>query len=121
MKIADFIKIRKKINKTQKEMAMLLGVSKKTIESYEQGLRNIPKNIERILYFILFKLNKSKLGPLKDCWDSHNCSDLKKEKCVAWNSQEGIYCWFITSKICVDRCCLNCQSFTEKLKKILSP
>ena len=53
---AEVKRALKNLRKTQKELANLLGISKKTVESYEQGLRNIPSNIERILYFLLVKL-----------------------------------------------------------------
>jgi DNA-binding XRE family transcriptional regulator len=38
----EFIYFRKKLNKTQKQMAQLLGTSIKAIHSYEQGWRTVP-------------------------------------------------------------------------------
>jgi hypothetical protein len=35
------------LGKTQKQMARLLGISIRTIQSYEQGLRKIPVHTER--------------------------------------------------------------------------
>ena len=40
----EFVPARKKLNKTQQKLAELLGVSVKTIHSYEQGRRAIPPN-----------------------------------------------------------------------------
>lgn len=124
----DFKKIRKILNKTQKEMAVLLSVSKKAIESYEQGLRNIPPNVQRIVYFLLFKLNNDKFGRKKPCWQSKKCSADIRRNCVAWLSREGFYCWFITGKVCVVQrelsggtctSCFDCDFFRENLAKII--
>ena len=51
----EFKKIRKRLNRTQKEIAPLLGVSQKAIHSYEQGWRNIPPHVERQMLFLLSK------------------------------------------------------------------
>ncbi len=38
MDIKEFNKLRKKLNKTQQQMAQLLDVSVKAVQSYEQGI-----------------------------------------------------------------------------------
>jgi DNA-binding XRE family transcriptional regulator len=43
----EFRYFRQKLQKSQREMAQLLGTSRKAIESYEQGWRNIPAHAER--------------------------------------------------------------------------
>ena len=53
MKDKKFSTFRKKLEKTQKQMAQLLGTSIKAIHSYEQGWRTIPVHVERQLYFLL--------------------------------------------------------------------
>lgn len=129
MRKEDFAAIRKKINKTQKEMAVLLGISKKTVESYEQGLRNIPDNVRRLLYFLLFKLNMEKLDNTTLCWDERDCPPQVRENCVAWLAKEGFFCWFITGKVCEAQrllgdkavaSCFQCDFFRDNLDKILT-
>lgn len=124
MQKEDFFKIRKKLHKTQKEIAELLGVSKKAVESYEQGLRNIPVNIERIVYFLLFKLNMEKFNEKRLCWVSKKCPPHIRESCVAWIAKEGFFCWFITGRVCAgeklrspetQNSCFNCSFFRENL------
>ena len=51
----QFSALRKRLEKTQKQMAQLLGVSIKAIHSYEQGWRSIPMHVERQLYFLLYR------------------------------------------------------------------
>ncbi len=127
MKKDTFVKIRKKLNKTQREMAILLGISIKTVESYEQGLRNIPVNIERIVYYLFFKLNMDKFNEKARCWENKKCPSHIRENCVAWVAKEGFFCWFLTGKSCVrekllssksSENCFDCSFFLENLEKI---
>jgi DNA-binding XRE family transcriptional regulator len=129
MKKEKFSKLRKKLGKTQKEMATLLSVSKKTVESYEQGLRNIPSNVQRLLYFLVFKLNMHKFDNTKLCWVEKDCPPKIRENCVTWVANEGFFCWFMTGKVCeTERLasgkttgnCFNCSFFKSNLDKILS-
>ena len=46
MKDKDFCSIRKNMGKTQKQMSEILGVSLKAIQSFEQGWRRIPAQLE---------------------------------------------------------------------------
>lgn len=93
----EFISIRKKLTKTQKELAELLGSSLKAVSSYEQGWRTIPGHVERQLLFLF-----SKKVRLKDqnCWDIIKCPPEKKENCPAWEFDSGNRCWFINGTIC---------------------
>ena len=45
----EFSQIRRHLKKTQKELARLLCVSPKAVQSFEQGWRKIPANVERQL------------------------------------------------------------------------
>ena len=94
-----FSKIRKRMGKTQKQMAQLLGVSLKAVQSFEQGWRNIPAYVERHLYFLMFRLEASgkKIDP---CWTTIKCPLNVKRRCPAWEYQTGDLCWFINGTIC---------------------
>lgn len=124
----EFVKIRKKLDKTQLEMSELINVSKKTIESYEQGLRNIPDNMSRIIYYLFFKLNMDKLDETELCWNKNKCPDSIKKKCIAWIAKDGFFCWFLNLKTCLlkqktskgkIKSCFECEFFRDNLNKIL--
>jgi DNA-binding XRE family transcriptional regulator len=53
MKRIQFATIRQHLGKTQNQMARILGVSPKAVQSFEQGWRNIPVHIERQILLIL--------------------------------------------------------------------
>ena len=69
----EFKQLRLKLEKTQSELALLLGTSLKTIRSYEQGWRNIPTHAERQLYLLILKKSALK-NKQKPCWIIKNCT-----------------------------------------------
>ncbi len=61
MKRKQFAEIRRHLGKTQNQMAQILGVSAKAIQSFEQGWRNIPVHIERQILLILALKNHASM------------------------------------------------------------
>ena len=100
MESSRFKDVRARLNKTQKELAQLLGVSIKAIHSYEQDWRKIPHHVERQLLFLLSRLVMDNDTPLDKCWDILNCPDEKLKKCPAWEFKTGDLCWFINGTNC---------------------
>ncbi len=95
----DFSKARAKLGKTQKELAGLLGVSLKAVQSYEQGWRPVPLHVERQVYFLLINQRKEAAPQRrKDCWVQKKCES--KKGCPAWEFQAGHLCWFISGTQC---------------------
>jgi transcriptional regulator with XRE-family HTH domain len=87
----EFVEMRKRLNKTQKEMALLLGVSVKAIHSYEQGWRSIPDHVKRQIYF----LATTGRDTARNCWTVKACPDDVRDKCPAYEFRVGSLCWFI--------------------------
>ena len=99
MESKEFKQFRKKLKKTQAQMAQLLGVSLKAVHSYEQGWRRVPAAVERQLYFLTAKHNSQK-GKMKACWQVKKCRPEQKRNCPAWEFGVGELCWFINGTIC---------------------
>jgi len=97
MESKEFATIRKKLAKTQKEIATLIGISLKSVCSYEQGWRIIPGHVERHILFLLSRKNRRKQ---ENCWELRKCPEEKKNKCPAWEFDSGQFCWFISGTIC---------------------
>lgn len=118
----EFSLARKKLEKTQKQLSELLGMSLKTIHSYEQGWRTIPVHIERHLYFLLIN-QRGRQDNQKPCWEQKTCT--LKDKCPAWEFQSGHLCWFLSGTLCectIDathkeklEICKECTIFTNLL------
>ena len=99
MNSKEFNYFRKKLNKTQKQMAQLLGTSLKAIHSYEQGWRSVPPSAERQMFFLVSKIAENRKRR-KPCWAIKKCSPDQKANCPAWEFKAGNLCWFINGTIC---------------------
>ena len=110
----DFLAARKKLGKTQKQLAELLGASIKAIHSYEQGWRSVPAHVERQVFFLLSRQRdgENKPGP-KPCWTLKNCPAERRQQCPAWEFRAGTLCWFINGTICE---CQAQKNWQEKMK-----
>ncbi|MBW2659033.1 MAG: transcriptional regulator [Deltaproteobacteria bacterium] len=111
MEKKDFAAIRKKLGKTQKEIAILLGISLKAVCSYEQGWRAVPGHVERQLLFLLAQ-KRNTSGGGRNCWELKNCPDERRNRCPAWEFNSGKFCWFISGTICE---CSAKKSWKEKI------
>ncbi len=121
MESKEFVRARKELGRTQKQVAELLAVSLKAVHSYEQGWRNIPVHVERQLLFLVLR-KKGNHKTRKPCWVIKRCPSKRKQRCPAWEFQSGDLCWFINGTICDDRVqvdwrekmtmCRSCKVFT---------
>ena len=120
----EFSKIRQRLGKSQKEMAQLLAVSLKAVQSFEQGWRNVPAHVERQALFLL-AMKESQNGA-EACWDIQNCPAERRDSCPAWEFQGGHLCWFISGTICHGevqgnwkskmKLCRACEVFSSMLE-----
>ena len=121
----EFTYFRKKLNKTQKQMAQLLGTSLKAIHSYEQGWRSVPASVERQMFFLVSRIADNRIGR-KPCWAIKKCSKTQKAQCPAWEFKAGKLCWFINGTICEGsvqktwkekmKICRSCEVFLTDFK-----
>ena len=85
MEKEEFVEARTRLDKTQKEMSQLLGVSVKAIYSYEQGWRSIPTHVERQVFFLLSRKRKRAAKELaKPCWVIKKCAMKRRKQCPAY-------------------------------------
>ena len=124
MDSSTFLEIRKRLGKTQKQLAELLGTSLKAVHSYEQGWRSVPGHVERQLFFLVSRM-RGIHRERKQCWDIKKCPVEQKEQCPAWEFQAGRLCWFINGTICEGvvhknwvekmQICRSCEVLTSML------
>lgn len=95
----EFSLIRKRLGKTQKQIATLLGTSVKAVHSYEQGWRRVPPHVERQLFFLVSRLKRNR-NDQKACWVTKRCAPELKRACPAWEFKAGNLCWFINGTVC---------------------
>jgi hypothetical protein len=99
MNVEEFKYFRKRLNRTQKQIADLLSVSLKAIHSYEQVWRSIPAHVERQMFFLVSRLEENRKSR-KPCWQIKKCSPEQKKKCPAWEFKAGKFCWLINGTVC---------------------
>ena len=95
----EFAKIRHYLGRTQEQLAQLLCMSSRAIQSYEQGWRKIPPGAERQLLFLL-SLKRSKDETIRPCWEIRDCPEEWRVNCTAWESKAGDICWFVNGTFC---------------------
>ena len=123
----EFKQIRHYLGKSQRELARLLCISPRTIQSFEQGWRTISANIERQLLFLL-SLKRSSSEHSSSCWEILNCPAEWRDNCAAWEFKAGHFCWFINGTFCRGKIqknwhdkidlCRKCKVYTSMLLAI---
>ena len=130
MKRHEFAAIRRYLDKTQSQIAALLGISLKAAQSFEQGWRKVPFHIERQLLFILTQKYSTLNGKRQRCWTARGCPRKKRANCPAWEFRLGRLCWFINGTICQGKAheswekkmeiCRNCEVFYLMMPEFLA-
>jgi len=108
----EFKYFRQRLNRTQKQIAALLGTSLKAIHSYEQGWRNVPAHVERQMFFLIPRLKENRKSR-KPCWRIKKCPPEQKKNCPACEFKAGKLCWFINRTVCEGQVHKNWE---EKMK-----
>ncbi|MGW8286684.1 MAG: helix-turn-helix domain-containing protein [Desulfobulbales bacterium] len=114
MEKEEFVEARIRLDKSQKEMSQLLGVSVKAIYSYEQGWRSIPTHVERQVFFLLSRKRGARnLSKAKPCWIIKKCPPKRRKECPAYEYDAGKFCWLVNGTICE---CKAQKNWKEKMK-----
>lgn len=122
----EFVAIRQGLGKSQKELSKILCVSEKTIQSFEQGWRNIPAYIEREMMLLQTLKNTSEQDrKSKACWEVINCPEEWRRKCIVGELQIKYFCWLVNGTFCQGeykknweekiRFCKECEVFRSMI------
>jgi hypothetical protein len=84
---------------TQAETASFLGISKKAIESYEQGWRNAPDAVWKELITIAAVQHGYPKGS-DPCWKVMHCSSQIRQACFCSRKMGGHFCWMTATTNC---------------------
>ena len=95
----EFSQIRHVLDKTQGELARILCISLKAVQSFEQGWRNIPSYIERQM-LLLLSLKRLSSSDTQPCWEIKQCPAEWKDNCIVWELQARHFCWFMNGTFC---------------------
>jgi DNA-binding XRE family transcriptional regulator len=122
---AEIARLRGWLEKTQAQLAQLLGVSLRAVTSYEQGWRPVPVHVERQM-LLLVSLRLAQKRKVKPCWVVKRCAPTVRNECPVWEFQAGQMCWFIAGTHCQGavqldwddkmRLCRRCEVMRPLLK-----
>lgn len=94
---ADLKSYRLRLGLTQSEMAVPLGISKRALQSYEQGWRPIPIHVwERVALLLFLDWRAKNKGAAKACWQVRGCSAASRKVCAASRLGAAEVCWLVT-------------------------
>lgn len=92
--------VREEMGLSQVELASLLGVSPRTIQSCEQGWRSLGSAVEKSLLLLLMVYRQGDSLKQMACWEARGCSQEMRSKCLTYISGLGYLCWFLTGNQC---------------------
>ena len=97
---SDVRRIREALGKSQSEIATLLGVSVRAVQSYEQGWRPVPSHVQKTAALLLFLHARSQGHRASPCWKVRACDADARAMCPAYELRAGDICWLVNGTIC---------------------
>lgn len=92
--------IRAEMGLSQSELAGLVGIGIRAIQSYEQEWRQPSEMVERMLLLLLVAYRNGAEFSRTRCWEQKECSPNVRERCIAYLTRQGHLCWFLTGTMC---------------------
>jgi len=108
--------IRAEMGLSQSELGGLVGISKRAIQSYEQGWRRPSELVERMLLLLLVAHRRGTRLSRCRCWEQEACPSRVRKTCIAYVARQGHLCWFLTGTMCKGQ---RQESWSEKLRLCL--
>ncbi len=105
---------RRVLGFNQAELARLLRVSAKAVQSYEQGWRKPSQSV--IMHLLTLLALKSGYSENKQtCWERRKCPPEIRDTCAAYRLNGGRFCWLAAGG-CTAACSPGAQVFEGCLK-----
>lgn len=92
--------VRGSLGKSQSELASLLGISVRAVQSYEQGWRSCPPYVQKLAGLLMYLDWRKTHARVQPCWKVRNCPQDKRRTCAAAQFKNGEFCWIITGNCC---------------------
>ena len=103
----DIKTIREEMGLTQQELAVQLGISRRTVQSCEQGWRSLGVALEKCLLLQWMAYRQGEALTRMRCWEVKQCRSEQREHCFTYLTRQGFMCWFLSSSAC------DCQQFSQ--------
>ena len=127
MRIPAIKTLRAELGRSQKEMADLPGISKKAVQSYEQGWRKTPPHVEQAILLHAILRRHADLRRIPFCRQLNRCPAKTRRDCPSARLRTPGFCWMLTGTLCCGQPtgswaakrtrCFQC----EVMKRLLEP
>ena len=94
--------VRGQLGLSQSQLARLLGISPRAVQSYEQGWRVPPRPVASQLMTVL-ALHRDHPNKSPPCWSLTGCPDATRGSCEALKVGGGHFCWLLSGGACGNR------------------
>ena len=105
----DLTAVREELRLSQSELAALLGVSPRTIQSNEQGWRKPSSALEKSILLLLIASRQGEDFTSHTCYNTLDCGPETCDQCLIHRSRQGHLCWLLTGNMCKGRRLYNWQ------------
>jgi DNA-binding XRE family transcriptional regulator len=95
--ITSLRSVREALSKSQSDLAVLLGVSVRAVQSYEQGWRHTPLDVQKLALLLLYLQRRNGSPPQPPCWVTRGCPPEARDACSAREFGGGHFCWLFSS------------------------
>lgn len=97
---SEFKRLRELMQWTQSEAAHFLGVSEKSVQSYEQGWRT-PSDALWKEFLLIIALKRGYPDAHRRCWQVMHCSPAVRDACFCARNMGGRFCWATCQATCM--------------------
>ena len=121
----DLRAVRMELELSQSELADLIGVSTRTVQSCEQAWRKPGPAVEKALIVLLMAHRLGADLGHHHCWEVLGCSAQSRRQCFVFRCRQGQICWLLSGNLCQGKrlrtwrekksVCLRCPFFLELL------
>jgi len=95
--------IRHGLALSQAELADLIGVSARAVQSWEQGWRKPSAAFEKALLLLEMAVYQGENFGSRVCWEVTHCPQGTREARLAYRARQGHLCCFFTGNLCRGR------------------
>ena len=95
--ITNLRSVREALRKSQAELADLLGLSVRAIQSYEQGWRRTPLGVQKMTLLLLCLQRRNGRALPSPCWVTRGCDAETRAACSSREFGGGRFCWLFSS------------------------
>ncbi len=110
--------VREALGKSQQDLAGLLGVSVRAVQSYEQGWRHTPLDVQKLALLLLYLQRQNGTPPRPPCWVTRGCDPTARAACSAREFGGGQLCWLFSSA--TQRCKVTSDGLDHSLSTCVS-